>query len=418
MQKSDELPDAASLLFQQVQSLGMNAWSAGYCIWDEDKQAVTAWMSSEGVLQAPFRAPLTEDPSFIHFREAYERGETFFVEEIGGEELVAHYKYVRSQPTGGEIQDAIFEAGHQLPTFQIFHCAYFSQGFLLFITYERVPEAWDIFKRFAKVFEQTYTRFLDLQKAEAQAREAQIEAALEKVRSRSLAMHHSEELKEVVATIFEKLKELGLVFDGGAGVKIFSEGSKDSVLWVAVSDTMSVPLSRVNLPYVEDIFLRNAMHVDIWQARENGTHLFNRTYSLEEKNEYFNYVFAHNDYTAVPQSIRDYIMQTQSYTGSEAYEKNTAVVVSSFSGELISEKQFEILKRFSRVFEQAYTRFLDLQKAEAQAREGQIELALERVRARTMAMQKSSELAEAARLLYDGFRTLGINTFTCGYSFH
>ena len=46
-------------------------------------------------------------------------------------------------------------------------------------------------KRFAKVFEQTYTRFLDLQKAEAQAREAQIELALERVRARSMAMHQS-----------------------------------------------------------------------------------------------------------------------------------------------------------------------------------------------------------------------------------
>jgi hypothetical protein len=52
-----------------------------------------------------------------------------------------------------------------------------------------VPEAHDIFKRFGKVFEQTYTRFLDLQKAEAQAREAKIEAALERVRSRSMSMH-------------------------------------------------------------------------------------------------------------------------------------------------------------------------------------------------------------------------------------
>jgi hypothetical protein len=33
----------------------------------------------------------------------------------------------------------------------------------------------------------------------------------------------------------------------------------------------------------------------------------------------------------------------------------------------------------AKVFEQAYTRFLDLQKAEAQARESQIQLALERV---------------------------------------
>ena len=159
-------------------------------------------MSSEGVLQPPFRAPLTEDPSFIHMREAYERGETFFVDEIGGEELVTHYKYMRTLPVVGEILDSIIEAGHPLPTFQIFHLAYFSQGFLLFITYEPVPEAHDIFKRFGKVFEQTYTRFLDLQKAEAQARESQIEAALERVRSRTMAMHNSNDVGETVATMF------------------------------------------------------------------------------------------------------------------------------------------------------------------------------------------------------------------------
>ena len=183
MQKSDELPDAANLLFQQMQTLGMPAWSAGYCIWDEDKQGVTLWMSSEGVIQPPFHAPLNEDPTFIHMREAYERGETFHVEAVGGDELVSHYKYMRTLPVVGQILDSIIDAGHPLPVFQIMHCAYFSQGFLLFITYEPVPQAWDIFKRFSNVFDQTYTRFLDLQKAEAQAREAQIETALERVRA-------------------------------------------------------------------------------------------------------------------------------------------------------------------------------------------------------------------------------------------
>ena len=62
-------------LFQQVQSLGIPAWSAGYCIWDEDKQGITLWMSSEGVMQPSVHAPLTEDPSFIHMREAHEKGE-------------------------------------------------------------------------------------------------------------------------------------------------------------------------------------------------------------------------------------------------------------------------------------------------------------------------------------------------------
>ena len=39
----------------------------------------------------------------------------------------------------------------------------------MFITYEAVPDAHNIFKRFGQVFEQTYTRFLDLQTKEKQA---------------------------------------------------------------------------------------------------------------------------------------------------------------------------------------------------------------------------------------------------------
>ena len=62
----------------------------------------------------------------------------------------------------------------------------------------------------AKVFEQTYTRFNDLKQAEAQAREAQIEAALERVRSRTMAMQRSEELAEVATVLFQQVKALGV----------------------------------------------------------------------------------------------------------------------------------------------------------------------------------------------------------------
>ena len=41
-------------------------------------------------------------------------------------------------------------------------------------------------KRFANVFNLTYNRFLDLQKAEAQTREAKIEAALGKSSCKSI----------------------------------------------------------------------------------------------------------------------------------------------------------------------------------------------------------------------------------------
>lgn len=177
MQKSNELPEVANVLFLQMQSLAMPDWNAGYCIWDEDKKGANLWMSREGVIQPPFHAPLTKDPSFIHMRESYEKGETFHIEQVSGEALVSHYQYMRTLPVAGEILHPIIAADYPLPTLQIFHCVYFSQGFLLFITYEPVPDAHSIFNRFGKVFDQTYTRFLDLQKAEAQAnviREEQI----------------------------------------------------------------------------------------------------------------------------------------------------------------------------------------------------------------------------------------------------
>ena len=82
-------------------------------------------------------------------------------------------------------------------------------GSLVTGSFEPLPdEQQDIISRFAIAFNQAFIRFLDLQKAEAQAREAQIEAALEKVRSRSLAMHKTDELKEVA---LELRKQMGLL---------------------------------------------------------------------------------------------------------------------------------------------------------------------------------------------------------------
>jgi hypothetical protein len=120
-----------------------------------------------------------------------------------------------------------------------------------------------------------------LQKAEAQTREAQIEAALEKIRSRSLAMQRSDELKEVVAVLFVKLKELGLVFDGGAAIHLFDENSKNAVIWVA-SPEVQTPICN-SLPYDEAAFTNNPIILDVWKAKDTGIDILNRRYSFEEK---------------------------------------------------------------------------------------------------------------------------------------
>jgi hypothetical protein len=74
-----------------------------------------------------------------------------------------------------------------------------------------------------------------------------------------------------------------------------------------------------------------------------------------------------------------------------------------------SEEAIYLKRRAAVVFDLAYRRFVDLKKAEAQARESQIQLALERVRARTMAMQKSDELPETSYLLFQQGKRTGFD---------
>ncbi|HET9432241.1 MAG TPA: hypothetical protein VFO37_00730, partial [Chitinophagaceae bacterium] len=87
--------------------------------------------------------------------------------------------------------------------------------------------------RFAIEFERAYTRFLDLKQAEAQAREARIEVALERVRAKAMAMHKSDDLKMAVATVFEELDklDLGLI---RCGIAILDKDKPRGDIWITI----------------------------------------------------------------------------------------------------------------------------------------------------------------------------------------
>jgi signal transduction histidine kinase len=397
MQHSNELPEAATILFQQMQTLGMPAWSAGYCIWDDDKKnTVTLWMSSEGVMQPSFTAPTTKDELFIEMRKGQKDGKTFHVVEMGGDKLVKHYKYMRTLPVVGEILDSIVNAGHPLPTFQIMHHAYFSKGFLLFITYEPVLAAHDIFKRFGKVFDQTYTRFLDLQKAEAQAREAQIETALEKVRSRTMAMQRSDELSGTAALLFQEFKKLEQQDLIQTTIGIYNEAKNEIEFRATDWEGRGEQISRPAYGSMDEPTLLHPA-VAAWKANAKSIVIELTGESLQRWTNYRN-------------KMTDTTILNQFDGG------RRVISIAFFSkGHLsmssplpLPVETVKTLERFAAVFDGTYTRFLDLQKAEVQAREAQIEAALERVRSRTLAMQKSDELAETAAEVFRQLISLGI----------
>ena len=118
--------------------------------------------------------------------------------------------------------------------------------------------------RFAKVFDLTYTRFNDLQKAEAQAREAQIELGLERVRARAMAMQKSDELSELVDTVFKELTKLDFALTWCI-INIIDEPSLSNTVWAANPDINKAPESYHML--FEDYPFHHAM-MKGWKERK------------------------------------------------------------------------------------------------------------------------------------------------------
>jgi len=354
-------------------------------------------MSSEGQLQIPFTLPLTGHESFIPWYEAIVKNEEFFVNQQGGRELEEHYSYMKTLPELAPVFRQFDETGLSLPTFQINHLARFKQGFLLFITYEPVPEAHGIFKRFAKLFEQTYTRFLDLQKAEAQAREAQIEAALEKVRSRTLAMQHSEELPETSAIIFQQLIGLG-ISPNRLYISIMKNDDGDAEFWITDEDG-----TKVSMAY-EDNLHSNASFkkmYDGWKQEKKSLVIDMKGKELED-------YFGHLNNIHVP--FKGGLDQKRRLQYLAYFSKG---FIGMASPDEQPEETLQLLERFAYVFNLTFTRFNDLKIAEAHALQAEHDL-VEIKAARKKAEETLAELQAAQKQLVQSEKMASLGELTAG----
>ncbi len=396
MQRSEELQDAAQLLFQLVQELGTHQWACGYNIWEDDKKACTAWMSAEGTIQLPFKTPSSED-LFLHFYEAAQRGDSLYVEELSVEKCAAHYRYLSTLPVASDVIKEWEAAGIAHPTFQIFNIALFKQGYLMFITYESVPQLWDIFKRFAKVFEQTYTRFLDLQKAETQAKEAQIETALEKVRSRTLAMQKSNELAETAAVLFQQLNTLGIE-PNRLSIAIVKDENGASDFWITDEDGAKISTAfSANL----NDNLSFAKMFDGWKQQK-------KSLILDMQGEELQNYFSHLTTLGVP--FKDALSQKRRV-------QDIAYFCKGFIGIASPDEQpqqtLQLLERFAAVFNLTFTRFNDLQIAEAHALQAEEDLIAIK-EAKQKAEETLTELQAMQKQLIQSEKMASLGELTAG----
>lgn len=411
MQKSEELKDVIQVVYEQLIHLNINTAHAGFIMDYKNRDDFHTWIADHLGSPSNVSIPYFDCTYYNRFNEAKKNREEFFTLTLNKEDKDVFYRGLfQLLPDFPEASKQIIfnHPGFSISTVLMEDVALYVENFTG-DPYDDASNA--ILKRFGKVFQQTYTRFLDLQRAEAQAREAQIEAALEKIRSRSLAMHSSQELIDVIAVVFEKMNELKILM-GTVAIWLFDMDTGSSTFWLG-NEVQKEP-SKVLLPYDEVMMNKDGCLKDAWDARRKNENIINKRYGKQLKDEYFDYVFANNDYQTIPDVARQFIRESSSQTISLIIEKNSTLFVDNWTDQAYSEAQLEIFKRVARVFEQAYVRFLDLQKAEAQARESNIEAALERVRSKAMAMRTSEDIAETTAASFEELRKLGVFSFRSG----
>jgi len=401
MRKPDDLLSICGILFGELRNMGLDELrNTMINIHNDEKGSFLNYDFSEMAGATVTNILYSSHPATESLVMQIRKSEDAFAEiVIDGSELDEWREYRKSM---GEQDDPKLNNIPQLSYY------FFSigTGAIGISTYRSITEEKrNVLKRFRNVFELAYRRYIDVIQAEAQAREARIELALERVRARTMAMQKSDELREAVLVIYEQLQQLN--FEAHAcNIIIFNKETGDMQFWVSGFSQDIYPESyhipRLNHPYHED-------QLTAWREGEKYVVY---EYSGQEKLDFDKIFFTQTDFRNVPDQPKAFMMGLKSVKLSTAFFSYGSLQV--LGQEALAEDKAMILQRFATVFDQTYTRFLDLQKAEAQAREAIIESALERVRSKTMAMHNSQDVGDTVSTMIDELDKLGVETNRCG----
>ena len=389
MNKSEDLLNICEISFKEFQKLGFdNLRNVIIHILNDEKQFFMDYDFSDYLGGSINKISYDSHPIVKKYLKQIKKADDAFAEVIvDGSELDGWKEFRRK---GGQQDDPKLD---NIPA--LYYYLYsIGVGDIGISTLKPINETQiKILQRFRNVFDLAYRRYTDITEAEAQARESQIQLALERVRARTMAMHKSEELSETAEVLFEQLNLLGKIPDR-MGIGIINEKTKK---------------------------------VDFWVTDQGGNQLSHEFfYSLDEPTciaKIYNAWKQDSDSIIVDltgQNLQDwlqFVKENVKLPIDETKIKGRRIQQAAFfsqgfllltTHEPVTSEIMHLLVRIAKVFDQTYTRFLDLQKAEAQAREAKIEAALERVRARTMAMHNSDELAETAAVVFNQLIGLGI----------
>ena len=216
-----------------------------------------------------------------------------------------------------------------------------------------------LLRRFRNVFEFAYRRYMDIAQAEANAREAQIEAGLERVRSRTMAMQSCDELAETASVVLYELVRLGIA-PSRLYIAIIENDSTD-VHFYLTSEDGGKDCSVYTAQIEKNISIRKMYNG--W-----ADHLSSLSLNMEgdELSTYFEYL--RNEVGVPFRNTQNPSRRVQTI----AYFSQGYIGIASPDDQ--PEETTKLLERFAAVFNLTYTRFNDLKQAEKLAYQANLDL--------------------------------------------
>jgi hypothetical protein len=259
MHNSNDLSTTAGLVFTELRKLGINPMQSGIGLLTKENRKINLYTTTtpgEGNQLSLAGWVLLEGQEVLaDIYDSWVRGEDYFP-EIKGKVLRTNHEKIKSN----FVVPAARKDDEQFGFFIAF-----SEG--TFFGWSEKPFSETeikILKRFATVIDLTIRRYMELQKSESNAREAEKQAALDRIRADIASMRTITDLDRITPLIWNELTILGIPFIR-CGVFIMDESQQLIHTFLSTPDGKAI--AAFHLPFTTPGNI--ALVLNHWQDKNN-----------------------------------------------------------------------------------------------------------------------------------------------------